>query len=115
MKSIKDISTALSLFQEAAMKYGDATQTGNYRIGNKNYDKLIEIVAYLKETDNIDELLQFLNNDNAGIRLAAAVFVLSRHEEKGVQVLEELSKNYGLLSSVAEMTLSEWRKGNLKL
>lgn len=115
MTKIKDISTALSLFEEAATKHAAATKEGDYKTGNKNYDKVVKAVSYLKEQGSIDELLQYLNHDMVGIRLAAATFLLPKHEKKGIEVLETISKSSDFFSFIAETTLSEWRKGNLKL
>lgn len=115
MTKIKDISSALSLFEEAAIKHAEATKEGDYKTGNKNYDKVVKAVSYLKEQDSIDELLQYLNHHVVGIRLAAATFLLPKHEKKGVEVLEEISKSSDFFSFIAETTLSEWRMGNLKL
>lgn len=115
MTKIKDISTALSLFEEAATKHATATKEGDYKSGNKNYNKVVKAVSYLKEQDRIDELLQYLNHDMVGIRLAAATFLLPKHEKKGIEVLEAISKSSDFFSFIAETTLSEWRKGNLRL
>ena len=115
MTKIKDITTALSLFVEAATKHAEATIEGDYKTGNKNYDKVLKSVSYLKEKGRIDELLQYLNHNVVGVRLAAATFLLPKYEKKGIEVLEEISKSSDFLSIIAETTLSEWKKGNLKL
>ena len=47
--------------------------------------------------------------------LAADTYLLPRHEKKGIEVLEAISKSSDFLSFIAETTLSEWRKWNLKL
>jgi hypothetical protein len=115
MTKIKDIPTALSLFEEAATKHAEATMQGDYKTGNKNYDKVVKVVSYLKAQDSIDELLQYLNHDIVGIRLAAATYLLPKYEKKGIEVLEGISKSSDFFSFIAETTLNEWRKGNLKL
>jgi Iap family predicted aminopeptidase len=115
MTMIKDISMALSLFVEAATKHAEATKEGDYKTGNKNYDKAMKAFSYLKEQDSVDELLPYLNHDVVGVRLAAATCLLPKYEKKGVEVLEAISKSSDFFSFIAETTLSEWRKGNLKL
>lgn len=115
MIKIKDISTTLSLFEEAATKHAAATKEGDYKTGNKNYHKTVKAVSYLKEQGSIDELLQYLNHDNVGVRMSAATFLLPTYEKKGIEVLEAISKSSDFFSFIAETTLSEWRKGNLKL
>jgi hypothetical protein len=115
MTKIKDISTALSLFEEAATKHAEATKEGDYKTGNKNYHKKVKAVSYLKEQGSIDKLLQYLNHDNVGVRMAAATYLLPKYEKKGTEMLEAISQSSDFFSFIAETTLSEWRKGNLKL
>ncbi len=115
MTKIKDIPAALSLFEEAATKHAAATKEGDYKTGNKNYHKKVKAVSYLRGQDSIDGLLQYLNHDNVGVRLAAATYLLPKHEKKGIEVLEAISKSSDFFSFIAETALSEWRKGNLKL
>jgi len=115
MTKFKDLSTALNYFEEAAQKHAEATKEGDYKTGNKNYDKVIKAVYYLKEQGSIDELLQYLNHSACGVRLIAATFLLPKHEKRGVEVLNEISKSSGFFSFIAETTLNEWQNGNLKL
>ncbi len=115
MTNIKDIETALSLFEEAATKHAEATKQGDYKTGNKYYNKVVKVVSYLKEQNSLDELMKFLTSDIVGIRLVAATYLLPKHEKKGIEVLEAISKSSDFFSFIAETTLSEWRKGNLKL
>lgn len=115
MTKIKDISTALSLFEDAATKHAAATKEGDYKKGNKNYDIVLKAVSYLKEHGSVDKLLMYLNHDIVGVRLAASTFLLPKHEKKGIEVLEAISKSSDFFSFIAETTLSEWRKGNLSL
>lgn len=115
MTKIKDIITALNLFEEASIKHAEATKEGNYTLGNKNYDKVVMAVSYLKEHSCLNELIKFLNHNAIGVRLAAATFLLPVHEEEGIEILEKISKSTDFFSFIAETTLSEWRKGNLKL
>lgn len=115
MTKIKDIPTALSLFEEAAIKHAEATKKSDYKTGNKNYNKEIKALSFLKEHEGIDELLKYLDHDNIGVRTAAATYLLPKHEKEGIRVLEDIAKGSGILSFNAEMTLKEWRKGNLKL
>lgn len=100
MTKIKDISTALSLFEEAATKHAEATKEGDYETGNKNYDKIVKAISYLKEQNSMDELLPYLNHEAVGIRLAAATYLLPNHEKEEIEVLEEISKSSDLLCIV---------------
>ena len=114
MAKIKDIVAAKALFVEAAIKHAEATKEADYKTGNKNFLKKIAAVSYLKEHNSIHELLQYLNHNDVGVRLAAATYLLPQYEEKGIKVLEEIAKIAGPPSFDAKMTLREWRNGNLK-
>ncbi len=115
MSNITNISTALYFFEEAAIKHAEATLNGDYKTGNKNYDKVVKAVEYLKQHDSINELLKYLNHDVVGLRLTAATYLLSKFEKEGIKTLEAISKSADFFSFIAETTLSEWRKGNLKV
>jgi hypothetical protein len=105
-----DIKAALDLFEAAAIKNAAATEEGNYRVGNKEYDKISKAVAFLKEQNQLESLSGLLTNDSVGVRLWAASYLLPIFEEKALLVLQEISDGTGILSFDAKMTLSEWKK-----
>src|SRR4051812_49263179 len=107
MKRINDISDALKLFEDAALKHAEATETGDYKTANKNYDKIVEAIQFLKEKNQLDGLLKFLNHDSDGVRVWAAGYLLFTHSGEGVRTLEEISKTKGIQSLNASTTLSE--------
>lgn len=115
MKKIKDITTALSLFEDAAAKQAEATSQGDYKMGNKYYDTLVESVAFLKRANAVNQLLSLLAHRSIGVRMWAAVYLLPIHEKEGVKILEQIMKIPGIHALTAETTLSEWRNGKLKL
>ena len=49
MTKIKDIDSALSIFEEATANQAEATEQGDYRKANKCYKSITEAVDYLKE------------------------------------------------------------------
>ena len=104
----------MALFQEAATKQAEATENGDYKTANKNYDKIIDIMDYLKRENSVDRLHDFLSASSVGVRIWAAYYLLPTHEKESVKVLGEIEKGEGIHSLTAETTLSEWRKGNLK-
>ena len=110
-----DINTALLVFEQAAKAHGIATETGNYKLGNKNYNKLIQAINYLKSECQVDRLLNYLNNEDCSVKLWAATYLLPSHEKTALKVLMSLSKEKGLLSLNAETTIEEWQKGNLTI
>ncbi|GHU69175.1 hypothetical protein FACS189413_07600 [Bacteroidia bacterium] len=46
MTKIKDISAALNLFEEVAIKHAEATKEGDYKTGNKNYHRKVKAVSW---------------------------------------------------------------------
>lgn len=113
MKKIKDIQSALTLFQEASIKQVEATEEGDYKTGNKSYDLITKAAAYLKEEGAITELKPLLCNSSVGARLWAACYLLPVYEKESLSVLEQIAKGSGIYSLTAETTMSEWKKGSL--
>lgn len=112
---IKDIHTALKIFEEAAAKHAEATEQGNYKTGNKHYDKIIKAGTFLNEEGALNNLQSYLSNSNVGIRLWAASYFLTVNEAEAIGALDNIVQYSGIHSLIAETTLIEWRKGNLKL
>lgn len=115
MTKIKDISEALSIFQEAAINHAEATMQGNYKACNKNYALIVEAVSFLKKKNEIKALLELLKHSSAGVRSWAATYLLPVFEKEAIEALNELVKRNDIHALDAETTLSEWKKGNLKL
>jgi len=112
---ITNIATALSLFEEAAAKHGEATETGDYRTGNKCWGVIDQAIKFIKEQNETSALSRFLDHRAVGVRLWAASYMLPINENEAIKVLEHISGQSGLNSLSARTTLSEWRKGSLKL
>jgi hypothetical protein len=115
MMKIQETETALSVFEEAATKHAEATEIGDYKIANKNYDLVLKAVLYLKEKNEIDKLFNFLTHSSIGVRMAASTYLLPKHEKEAIKVLSEISRSPGIHALSAETIISEWKKGNLKL
>jgi len=111
---IKDIQTALEIFEDACIKHSDASEQGDYKTGNKYHSKIISAIAFLKSKNAISNLKGYLSSPFDGVRLWAACYWLPVNEQEGIKVLEEIIKSPGINSLTAEITLSEWRKGNLR-
>ncbi len=115
MTKIKDTSTALNLFEEAAINHADATEQGDYKTANKNYAIIVKAIEFLKEQNKRKDLSEFLNHNSIGVRMWAATYLLPVIESEALQVLKKISEEKGIHSFDAEVTISEWKKGNLKL
>lgn len=115
MKKIKNIDTALSIFEEAAIKQAEAIEEGNYKMGNKQYDKIVRAMIFIKSENAVNRLKKFLCYPSVGVRLWAASYLLRVDEKEGTKALEKIAKSSssGIHGLTAETTLSEWKKGNL--
>ena len=110
---ITDIKSAITLFQEAAIKQVESTKYGDYKTGNKYYDLISKVANYLKEKDAIVKLKPLLYNPSVGVRLWSAYYLLPFYENESIAVLEQIVKESDIHSLTAETTISEWKKGNL--
>ncbi len=111
----KEIEELIDEYKLNAAKHGDTIKEGNYKVGNKCYDKLMIALNRIKEygDEGNEALLSLTDDENDSVRCWSACHSLKYNEEKAVKTLEEIQKQKGIISLSAEMTLSEWRKGNL--
>jgi hypothetical protein len=115
MKTVNDIQAALNAFEEASIKHGEASESGDYRVANKNHDIVRDVVSFLKQNNKVTELLKFYLHPITAVRLAAATFLLPEFETESIRILEEIANGSGIESFDAEMVLEEWRNGNLEV
>jgi len=115
MTKIKDTSAALSLFEESASKHAEAAEQGDYKTANKCHAVIAKAIMFLKEKNEIQKLSQFLNHSSVGVRMWAAAYLLPVLEDEAIRELEKITRATGIHSLTAKTTVSEWRKGNLKL
>ncbi len=92
MMKIKDIQTALEVFEEFSVKHAEATEHGDYKTVNKCYDRITKAVTFLKKENAISQLGKYLSSSSVGVRLWAACYLLPVNEQEGVKVLEKLQK-----------------------
>src|SRR5262245_3595162 len=115
MTKIKDIESALKLFEAAANKHADATEQGDYKTANKNYKIIIAAIEFLKEHNQLISLGDLLDHSSVGVRLWAATYLLDIKKDEAVKTLIAIARSGGIHSVNAGTTLSEWKKGNLNL
>lgn len=114
MKKITSVEQAIALFEKYTIKREGAIHCGNSKKANYYYDKNQNIVQYLREMKCLDALSVFYEHPNISVRSWAACFLLPLHEKKSLSVLKEIA-NMNIFGSLdAEMTIKEWKNGNLK-
>ena len=111
---IKNVNNALECFRESAVIHCEATESGNYKLGNKNYDIVVKAIDYLIKDKAIDQLLQFLNDPNMSVRGCAATYLLPIYEKEALSTLNYIAQSKGIIAGNARTTIQEWEKGNLK-
>lgn len=114
LKTIKDIKEALELFETAAIKQGEAISNGNSKIANHNYDKMATVIKFLRTHKSLHELSKFYTHNNISVRLWTAAYLLPVDEKKSLDILKEIVNMKIRGSLDAEMTIQEWKNGNLR-
>lgn len=111
-----ELEGIIKKYIDAAIKHGEETEKGNYRLVNKQYDILARCYNELKLSGEIgiNELKKLLEHPNDYVRLWASAHIIVIDPIKAKIALLDLSKRPGYLGFDAKMTLSEWEKGNLK-
>lgn len=99
----------------ASINYGAAQEEGDAKKVNKNASIIRKVRAQIKENYSlyVESLEQLLDHENDYVRLKSAFDLLPVFTDKAEKTLLELSNKKGLLGFEAEMTLQEWKKGNL--
>jgi uncharacterized protein DUF2019 len=108
----------LALYARAAAAHGRATESGNYNAANSSANEITAAYRQLRKcgVPGQNALKELLSHEDRGIRLWAATHALEFAPREAERVLNSLALNKGTLVSVsAEMTLSQWRAGRLKL
>ncbi len=102
-------------FIDAAASHGEATETGDYNRGNKQYKAIVKTYKQLKDQKGgIEALHQLMYHSNLSVQSWAASVLLDIYTEEAEKVLQSIADGHGLVGFSAKMTLQEWKKGNLK-
>ncbi|WP_375754550.1 DUF2019 domain-containing protein [Corallococcus exercitus] len=111
------IHELVAAFAKAAELHGQASIEGAHRAANAQYDKLNAAGRELRTRgeDGRSALTGLLQDSNPRVRLWAASHALEFAPVLAEAERERLSQGpAGVVRLDAEMTLSEWRSGNLK-
>ena len=113
MRALEQI---LEEFIEACLKEEDSLKRGDSKTGNKQYRIIKDIRHDLKSNPNygIEKLIPFLEHSSMNVRLHAAFCLIPVLPEQAKNVLMVVAEGRGIVAFNAQMTLSEWKKGNLK-
>lgn len=103
-------------YVNACIKAEEAQENGDSKNFNKQHRVIQKIRKELKENQEygIEKLLPYLEHLSPFVRLETAFSVIPVAPERAKKVLNQLKEIRGLTGYSAEMTLTEWEKGNLK-
>jgi hypothetical protein len=101
----------------AAIQYGTCSETGNYKIGNAAYDRMMKARHDLKKSPDrgLAVLMKLIQHPNDWVKTAAGTHLLPLNEQLGSAVLERLLNSPSRhVASDAELILKEWRAGHMR-
>lgn len=108
----------LEKFVNACLKEYEYQSKGDSRNGNKQGKIIISICVQLKNENRLHELLGLLDHEHPQVRFRAAERTLLSFPDRAEKVLEDLTIlrgiEFGQIGFVSQITLREWKKGNLK-
>ncbi len=114
---MSDLQDHIAIYVSNAVKHGEGTLSGDYKLANKSYDAKMKALKRILEFGNAgrDEILLLLNHDNDSVRTSAAAHSLGYNEELALETLEEVASGDDIISLNAEMVIKEWKGGRLKV
>jgi len=94
----------------------EETKFRNPRVHNRAFEKQRALVKSARriDTNAVDQaLLDLLDDPEPCIQYHSAFFLLSRHEDIALSILERSRISDKFIEFEARLTAEEWRKGNL--
>ena len=101
-------------FCTAAAQHADATESGEYKRGNKAYAHIGDALRQLNAQQSIQLLKPLLQSPNLGIRVWTASCLLHQNDPEAEAALQEVANLEGIQAFNAQMTLREWRAGRMQ-
>lgn len=100
----------------AAEAYGNAVEEGDAEESNRQFQIIEDSFKTLKQQGaaGLESIAALLKADNPGVRLWSAAHLLNYPEYGSLLVLEKLKRSSSVLALTAEITLEQWRNGNLR-
>ena len=113
----ESIGDLIANYRRHAAEHGAATEAGDHKEGNAHHDRLIEVVGALRRrgAEGDHALLDLLSDENPWVRIWAATHSLTIDEAQAHRTLDSLSTEPGIIGFDAQMVLTEWEKGSLRI
>lgn len=87
----------------------------NPRKSNKIEDEIHSIFKTLRDNDQLSELESLLTHENNTVVSYACQYLLAGDEKKALRVLKNIAKRKDVNSHTINMTIKEWKNGELNL
>jgi hypothetical protein len=103
-------------FEQAASLHAQGLEEGNPKTANKQHDILVTVEEELRRrrAEGRAAILSLMRSKDRGVRLCAAATALNFAPDQAEPVLKEIAGGPpGVTRLTAEVTLEEWRKGNI--
>lgn len=109
------LATLVAEYRASAAAHGVATEQGNHRRANQQYDRLTAVYGELRSRGAGAQraLLPLLDDIDPHVQAWAAAHALEFAPDRGEPVLKRLASGSGVVSFNASMTLEEWKNGSL--
>ncbi|MDQ2772545.1 MAG: hypothetical protein M3Y54_18815 [Bacteroidota bacterium] len=110
------LSLLLEQYRAAAFQHGQATERGDARTANKQYEQVMRAYRGIKQhgEEAMMHLGPLLKDDDFSVASWAAAHLLPYDEQQATTVLQHICKQPGIVAFSAEMVLREWKNGRLR-
>lgn len=109
------LATLLHRFGFVAQAHFTALEAMDADAANRHATMIARLhLAIMAERGGMEALLTLLNDERPAVRGMAAVYSLSGHASRSVDVLRELALHPGLMGFRAACALERWEKGELE-
>jgi hypothetical protein len=104
-------------FVKAAIDHGKYTMSGNSRLCNRAYDKIIQSLRVFRKLSDEGKstLAALIAHPDDSVKTWASTYLLPLEEKVALSVLESVASRSGLIAFDARMVIKEWSAGRLKL
>ncbi len=114
MTQYKDLEEAFEIFKKNAIEHGKCTMSGDYKRGNKCYKNIMDAIKYIAEKEEYGGFKTMLEDADSSLLIWAAYALLHVDTKDAVKTLKKVIKNEdGVMAFNAEITLEEFKKGNI--
>ncbi len=114
-KKVNDekMNNLIQKYIELTTEHGELMQNGDDKNGNMVHSKIGRIVLEIQQSDKETkiEYYKLLDHSNTSVKCWTAIELIGTKENKSIDVLNNLSKEKGLISLTASSLIDMWKKG----